>query len=61
MYKVSNADQIYSKVKNIDDDYTINIFRYGDEDLSDDIQKLVETASETIREGNMVLYKIESE
>lgn len=61
VYKVSNADQIYSKVKNIDDDYTINIFRYGDEDLSDDIQKLVETASETIREGNMVLYKIESE
>lgn len=58
IYKVDSISQIYNKIKNIDGDYTVNIFSYGADNSNAEIKKLIEEAYDVETEGNMTLYKI---
>ncbi|MCI5605474.1 MAG: hypothetical protein MR413_07495, partial [Clostridia bacterium] len=61
VYKIDSISQIYDKVKNINEDYTINIFSYGGENHSEKLKKLIDIADDVIREDNIVLYKIDKD
>lgn len=59
VYRIDSIRQIYDKVKDIEDDYTINIFSYGRESDKTDAKKLKSAAAQNvITQNNMTLYKI---
>jgi hypothetical protein len=61
VYKIDSVNQIYNKVKDITEDYTINIFSYGTENHSSELQNLIDKAGDVIREDDLVIYKIDKD
>lgn len=61
VYKINSVSQIYNKVKNIEKDYTVNIFSYGADNFNEEIKELTSRAYEVIDGENMKLYKIDKE
>lgn len=59
VYKIDSVNQIYNKIKDIDADYTVNIFSYGADNASSEIQELMGKAYDVIEGENMKLYKID--
>ena len=57
IYKVDNTSLIYDKVKNISEDYTINIF-CNDGAEKGALKALTDKAYDVVQQDNMYLYKI---
>ncbi len=57
IYRVDNTRLIYDKVKNISEDYTINIFCYDGAEKGA-LKALTDKAYDVIQQDNMYLYKI---
>lgn len=61
VYQITDMAQIYDKVRNIEDDYTVNIFGFSGEPQGEGADELKAAAYDTVRDGNMTLYKIKRE
>lgn len=61
VYKIDSVNQIYNKIKDIDEDYTVNIFSYGADNSNAEIKELLSKAYDVIEGDNMKLYKIDKE
>lgn len=57
IYKTEKISDIYAKVKDIEKDYTVNIFSFGSVN-SQEIKKLADNADDVINGEGMTLYKI---
>lgn len=60
VYKVEGIEEIYNKVKNISNDYTVNIFSYSGE-AGGFMAEIVQEAFEHEQKEGMHLYKISKE
>lgn len=58
IYKTEKISDIYTKVNDIEEDYTVNVFSFGSGQHSSDIQKLIDSADTVVNGEGMTLYKI---